>query len=161
MNRFAGRRLRHAYASRTRRTASILNSTFASASRASGLLKHPISVSTEPAAGQMAGLVGNIALAEASAGAAACLAVKPCRTGSGAAVCRRASGRLRRGGQRFESPQLHQEVLANRRLHIFPDHHSGSARLCPPPIRKQGPNAFRHAFGQLARRKIRRSLLPA
>jgi hypothetical protein len=36
---------------------------------------------------------------------------KPCRTGSGAAV----AARLHCGGQRFESPQLHQEVRANRR----------------------------------------------
>jgi hypothetical protein len=54
------------------------------------------------------GLVGNIALAEANAGAAAGLRYQALQNRK-----RRrhpASGRLPRGGQRFESPQLRQEL---------------------------------------------------
>ena len=60
----------------------------------------------------MAGLVGNIAWREQALVRRRAFAIKPCRIGSGAAAWR---GAPRRGGQRFESPQLHQEVRANRR----------------------------------------------
>jgi hypothetical protein len=62
-------------------------------------------------AGPMAGLVGDIAL-EKQAPTAARLRYYALQNRA-----RRppVSGRLRRGDQRFESPQLHQEVRANRR----------------------------------------------